>query len=90
MGRCSRCNGRLSKKETVCFGCGEPVVEMSGETTMADRLRFTLKIMFFFSAGLTLASLFTDYVPSFWKCAASTVILHLVKSSADSMSETRS
>jgi hypothetical protein len=39
--------------------------------------------------GLTIASLFTDVGPSFWKCAAATVILHFVKESAVQMSESK-
>jgi hypothetical protein len=51
------------------------------------RLRVGLTIAFFLCLALTIASIFTDVGPSFWKCAAATVILHFVKESAIQMSE---
>ena len=51
------------------------------------RVRIALTIAFFLCLGLTIASIFTDVGPSFWKCAAATVILHFVKESAIQMSE---
>jgi hypothetical protein len=51
------------------------------------RIRLVLTVLFFVCLGLTIASIFTDVGPSFWKCAAATVILHFVKESAVQMSE---
>jgi hypothetical protein len=51
------------------------------------RARIGLTIAFFVCLALTIASLFTDVGPSFWKCAAATVILHFVRESAVQMSE---
>ncbi len=48
-----------------------------------------IKLAFFASIGLTIASLFLDFTPSFVKCIACTVILLFVKKSADQMSENR-
>ena len=51
------------------------------------RVRIGLTVAFFLCLGLTIASLFTDVGPSFYKCAAATVILHFVRESAVQMSE---
>jgi hypothetical protein len=51
------------------------------------RVRVVLTILFFLCLGLTIASIFTDVGPSFYKCAAATVILHFVRESAVQMSE---
>ena len=52
------------------------------------RVRVILTILFFLCLGLTIASIFTDVGPSFYKCAAATVILHFVRESAVQMSRT--
>jgi hypothetical protein len=51
------------------------------------RVRLVLTVLFFVCLALTIASIFTDVGPSFWKCAAATVILHFVRESAVQMSE---
>jgi hypothetical protein len=42
------------------------------------------------SLGLTVASLFLSFMPSFTKCAVVSVVLHFVRSSADQMLEKKS
>ncbi len=54
------------------------------------RVRTILTILFFLCVGLTIASLFVDVGASFYKCAAATVILHFVRTSAVQMSEPKS
>jgi len=61
--------------------------EKSMREVNLGRARIVLTIMFFLCVGLTIASLFTDVGPSFFKCLAATVILHFVKESAVQMSE---
>jgi hypothetical protein len=51
------------------------------------RIRIGLTVAFFLCLGLTIASIFMDVGPSFFKCLAATVILHFVKESAVQMSE---
>src|SRR5947209_4481377 len=87
MSRCTQCNGSLKKGETTCFVCGSAVPEEHPKTPFRERLRTMIKIAFFGSALLTIASLFTDLGPSFVKCFGATVILLFVKNSADQMSE---
>ncbi len=64
--------------------------EKSKRDINLGRVRVTLTILFFLCLGLTIASLFTDVGPSFYKCLAATVILHFVKESATQMSEKKS
>jgi lipopolysaccharide/colanic/teichoic acid biosynthesis glycosyltransferase len=59
------------------------------EINMA-RARTGVTVLFFVCVALTIASLFTDVGPSFYKCAAATVILHFVRQSALQMSENSS
>jgi hypothetical protein len=82
------CGGRLCKGETKCFTCEMPIREEKNQRQVnLVRVRIALTIAFFLCLGLTIASIFTDVGPSFWKCAAATVILHFVKESAIQMSE---
>jgi hypothetical protein len=78
----------LCKGETKCFTCEAPVAEEKNTRQVnLGRARIALTIAFFLCLGLTIASIFMDIGPSFWKCAAATVILHFVKESAIQMSE---
>ena len=85
------CGGRLCKGETKCFTCEMPVTQEKSkrEINMA-RARTAVTILFFICVALTIASLFTDVGPSFYKCSAATVILHFVRQSALQMSENSS
>ena len=87
MDHCLQCNGSLKKGETSCYLCGSAVPQAQAKSPFRERFRTMVKLAFFASAGLTVASLFTDLAPSFVKCFASTVILLFVKKSADQMSE---
>jgi hypothetical protein len=88
MPACLNCGGRLCKGETKCFTCEMPIkVENNQRQVNLGRIKIVLTIAFFLCVGLTIASIFTDVGPSFWKCAAATVILHFVKESAVQMSE---
>jgi hypothetical protein len=90
MMRCRNCNGSLQKEETKCYVCGTELAVDPSKVTARDRFRSGVKVGFYFSAVLTVASLFlSDYTPSFTKCLTATVILLLVKSSADQMFENR-
>lgn len=65
-----------------------PVREEKNQRQVSlGRIKIVLTIAFFLCVGLTIASIFTDVGPSFWKCAAATVILHFVKESAVQMAE---
>ena len=89
MMKCESCHGTIKNGEAACFICGTPVPAKRGVVTMKDRFRTAVKYAFFLSGILTVASLFTDYAPPFIKCFLATLILLLVKNSADQMSESR-
>lgn len=61
--------------------------EKTARQVNLGRARVALTILFFLCFGLTIASIFTDVGASFYKCAAATVILHFVRTSAIQMSE---
>ena len=91
MAACRNCGGRLAKGEQKCFVCDTPAEEKrSARDANLDRFRTAVTIAFFLCFGLTIASIFMDVGPSFGKCAAATVILHFVKSSAVQMAESKS
>ena len=89
MMKCVSCNGTLRNTEVSCFLCGTAVPKDKSAVTLRDRCRSFIKFMFIFCSILTVASLFTDYTPSFIKCFVATLILALVKNSADQMAESR-
>lgn len=85
------CGGRLCRGETKCFTCEMPVKEeISQRDINLGRVRVVLTISFFLCLALTIASIFMDVGPSFYKCGAATVILHFVRESAVQMSEKKS
>jgi hypothetical protein len=85
--KCVTCSGTLTKTEAKCFMCGTLVVPNRTSATLQERFFSIVKVGLIISCILTVASIFTDYVPSFTKCMVATLILGLVKSSAKQMSE---
>ncbi len=83
-----QCNSPLTSAETNCYSCNSPV-KAKNKNEFSDRFRTTVKIFFIISGVVTVASLFVDSLPSFWKCVAAFTVLYLVKNSADNMSEFR-
>jgi len=68
-----------------------PVKQEDGRREVnMGRLRVVLTVSFFLCLALTIASIFMDVGPSFYKCAAATVILHFVREAAVQMSEKKS
>jgi hypothetical protein len=87
MNKCGSCNGSLKEGETSCFQCDTPVPPKEKKVSIQQRFRTVIKVVFVVSAVMTVASLFFDFTPSFTKCMVATMILGLVKSSAQQMSE---
>lgn len=85
--RCTQCNASLAKTEKTCYGCGSAVAPDHPKTTIGARFQSLVNILFIGSVILTIASIFTDYVPGFLKCFGAMVILYFVKNSADQMTE---
>lgn len=77
----------MHKDEKKCFLCGSDVAPDKTKVTLKERFASAVKVALIISAAMTVASLFTDYVPSFVKCMVITVVLGLVKNSAQQMKE---
>jgi len=75
--------------EKECFTCGSKVPDPNPRKGASEHFQTVIKALFVFSGVLTVASLFTDLVPSFGKCFAALVVLFLVKNSAESMAESK-
>ena len=87
MERCLQCNSTLTSKEKECFTCGSAVPEKNARPAFSERFQSAVKFLFIGSAIMMVASLFTDM--SFTKTFAATVVLFLVKNSADNMCESK-
>lgn len=85
--KCGGCNGSLKPDEIVCFQCDTPVPPAREKIPVSARFGTVIKVAFILSAVMTVASLFFDFTPSFIKCLVATMVLGLVKSSADQMSD---
>jgi hypothetical protein len=79
----------MQKDETRCFLCGSAVPPDRTKVTLRERFSSGVKVALIFSCLLTVASLFTDFTPSFTKCMVSTLVLGLVKNSANQMAANR-
>jgi hypothetical protein len=85
MQKCLQCHSTMKSDEQVCWACDAAVPPREKKTELRDRFKVVVNILFIVFAVLTVASLFTDYVPSFWKCFGGTLILYFVKNSVDQM-----
>jgi hypothetical protein len=90
MTHCESCNGLLRNDEVKCYRCDAPVIpRFTTKVSANDRFRTGLKIAFILSALMTAAHLFVSFNPSFTVCLVVTIVLMLVKSSADQMSHNK-
>jgi hypothetical protein len=87
MNHCRECNATMTKTETVCLGCGSELEVETRADRLGGRFRVVIKVLFIVSALLTIASLFFDATPPFSRCAITTLVLLVVMSSADQMTE---
>ena len=90
MNRCRECTSVMTKTETVCLACGSAADKSTTTDKMSGGFRTMLNILFISSCVLTVASLFFEFTPPFTKCAVSTLVLLIVKSSAGQMIERKS
>ena len=88
MQRCRQCETPLAQTDVNCINCGTPIkTTVSGKVIFRRRFQKVVTGMFFLCGGLTVASLFTDYAPSFITCIAVTIVMLMVKKSADEMAQ---
>ena len=91
MERCTQCNSTLAKEEKVCWGCQAVVPEKNPKTTLHSRFHGLINGLFFFFVLVTVAALFlpAGYTPSFYKCLAGLVVMFLVRSSVQNMTDAK-
>jgi hypothetical protein len=88
MQRCKQCDSPLAKIDTACVNCGESVLPVKTKADFRQHFGKLVTILFVISAVMSVVALFTNYVGSFITCMAVTLVLLMVKKSADEMSST--
>ena len=76
----------MAKTDVSCINCGELVNVVVPKTHLKKRFGKVVTVLFILSAALTVVALFTSYVGSFMTCLGATIVLLMVKKSADEMS----
>ena len=89
MQRCKQCESTLAKTDVACINCGEPVAPVKPKSNLRRHFGKIVTGLFILSAALTVVALFTNYVGSFITCLAVTIVLLMVKKSADEMATSR-
>jgi hypothetical protein len=87
MEKCLDCNSTLTKTETACYACGAAVKRKEEGAGIAGNMVRVVNVLLVVSGLLTLASIFFSFTPPFMKCGFATLILGIVKSSAEQMRE---
>ena len=86
MERCKQCESPLAKSDVSCVNCGELARPVKPKRDIRRHFGKVVTGLFLLSAILTVVSLFTNYVGSFMTCLGATIVLLMVKKSADEMS----
>ena len=76
----------MAKTDLSCINCGELIHVTEPKSNLKKRFGKVVTILFVISSALTLVALFTSYVGSFMTCLGATIVLLMVKKSADEMS----
>jgi hypothetical protein len=87
MERCKQCESPVAKSDVTCVNCGDPVNRpVKAKANLRQHFGKIVTGLFILSAALSVVALFTNYVGSFITCLAVTIVLLMVKKSADEMS----
>lgn len=89
MQRCKQCESPLAKSDVACVNCGELANPVKSKSNFRGRFGKIVTVLFILSAALTVVALFTNYVGSFITLLATTIVLLMVKKSADEMSSSQ-
>jgi hypothetical protein len=84
MNHCRECHATMTKTETVCISCGSALEQDTGHDKVGRSLMFVVTIILGLSCAMTIASLFVDGL-HFTRCAPATLVLTIVRSSAQEM-----
>lgn len=85
MQRCMQCEATMTPKELNCPNCGSSALPKSARGGIKHHFRTIIKVLFLVSAVMSVLALFTSWGPPFMTCVAVTLVLLLVKNSADEM-----
>lgn len=89
MQRCKQCESPVAKGDVNCVNCGELINPVESKGNFRQHFGKIVTGMFILSAALTVVALFTNYVGSFITLLATTIVLLMVKKSADEMSSSQ-
>jgi hypothetical protein len=89
MQRCRQCESTLAKTDMACLNCGAPIAPEKPKSNLRQHFGKIVTVLFILSAVLSVLALFTNYVGSFVTCLAVTIVLLMVKKSADEMSSSQ-
>lgn len=89
--RCLNCNGLLTPKDPVCYGCGDPVPKWVKSSSIPKRRRhsFVSNVTFLASLALTGYCLIAPHRPPLTVSLAASGVLLLVKLIVDWTARTR-
>ena len=85
--RCLDCNSTIKNDETSCWACGSQVAPKDVASGLGTGFAKFINVFFIVSLVITVASMFTDMMPPFTRCAAVSLVLFLVRSSAGQMAD---
>jgi hypothetical protein len=89
MQRCKQCESPLAKTDAACVHCGQLVEPPKSKPDFRKKFGKLVTVLFILSAALTVVALFTNYVGSFITLLGATIVLLMVKKSADEMSSSQ-
>jgi len=85
--RCLDCNSTIKDDEKSCWSCGTVVERKDAASGLGVGFAKFINFFFILSLVVTVASMFTDMMPPFMRCATVSLVLFLVRSSAGQMAD---
>jgi hypothetical protein len=85
MNRCKDCNSVLLKTETTCESCGAVVAEP--KRGLGSHFTVLVSVALYVSLAMTAAALFLPGMPPLSKCLPVCLVLLMIRSSADQMTD---
>ena len=85
MDRCKDCNAVLMKTETTCGSCGAVVAK--AKSGMGSHFTLLVSVALYVSLAMTAAALFLPGMPPLSKCLPVCLVLLMIRSSADQMTD---
>jgi len=86
MPRCASCNGVVTKHDTVCYGCGDPIPKRD-RTFQPKRISKVSNIAFLASLGLTGFSFLSEYKMPLWVSMGLSALLLIIRIIADRVAD---